>query len=46
MENQEYCEDWLEQGRSMKKKTEESKFVFLSLVFLIFSLVFIKSVKN
>jgi hypothetical protein len=46
MENQEYCEDWLEQGRSMKKKTEESKLVFLSLVFLIFSLVFIKSVTN
>jgi len=46
MKNQEYCEDWLEQGRSMKRKTEESKFAFLSLVFFVFSLVFIKSVKN
>jgi hypothetical protein len=46
MENQEYCEDWLEQGRSMKKKTGESKFVFLSLVFFVFSFLFIKSVKN
>jgi len=46
MENQEYCEDWLEQGRSMKKKTEESKLVFMSLVFFVISVVFFKSVKN